>query len=672
MAHHTKEPYENALRKRIILDYIKENKRSPSKAAIFELEREYKKKYNNLNTVGFSAIDLETPKFNKNSSSSVENANRRSMSEDLSTVEERVSQLMELMDDSFKGFSVTTNRCNRLIKTIETRLNNLILLNSGADVFLYGIEETFDTHEFVDKENTTASVEPGYVTLGRDGAAINLLESADIKYYTSAENGFISGKPNNSIDAIKEKDGNIWEYFVYTNYVKGKVSLVIEVDFDKDEGLYVGEIRVTGSAIDTNGRSHWTVMHSIDGSTYSILNDQKTFHSGINSVSLGLEEVKKIKIVITKDAADDTSLSNNRSAYIFSIDSLEITSDKFVRNSESILYCGPYEVYDEFNKPVNFSMATIENGTCCIVPEKTTVSFYLSKDNINWIPASYTGNSFKVVQFNSTNPSQTLPYLDTFQPLYGLVNEPPSGVDIEYSKEALTNLYIDDAWSDKFVLRNTYVERNIPQSGIKLYGVNSGWFYDDTNQQYKTTIHIESIEGRILDLGIAGAYINGRLVSGQINLPKGYHTFATSHTNWYDVETKIDNADDLRERDPLYPFNHKLIVEGYDYPASFTGDKVYNGVERYFGSLLKYVSPERFNHSEYDGDLSIYTIEDYYGDLFFKVKIDPSDASWQKEQVYVKYMLRMDEVNTLYVKAIMKSNDSTISPHINSFQVRVV
>ena len=63
MAHHDKEPYEVALKKRIISDYIRENGRSPSRAAIFELTREYKKKYINLDQVGFSAIDLEVARF---------------------------------------------------------------------------------------------------------------------------------------------------------------------------------------------------------------------------------------------------------------------------------------------------------------------------------------------------------------------------------------------------------------------------------------------------------------------------------------------------------------------------------------------------------------------------------------------------------------------------------
>ena len=193
---------------------------------------------------------------------------------------------------------------------------------------------------------------------------------------------------------------------------------------------------------------------------------------------------------MTKTAADDISPSNSKNAYIFSLDALEITSDKFERHSTSTLYAGPYEVFDEYNKPVNFSMATIQQGTCCIIPDKTSVSFFLSKDNQNWFPASYNGDSYSVVQFNSTNPVQSLSYINSALNTDKLVVDPPEGVDLEYSREALCNLYISDAWSDRFVLRNTYVERNIPQGNVSLYGVNSGWFYDTTDQQYTTTLHV--------------------------------------------------------------------------------------------------------------------------------------------------------------------------------------
>ena len=204
-----------------------------------------------------------------------------------------------------------------------------------------------------------------------------------------------------------------------------------------------------------NTLSSWTVLHSVDGVTYSVSSAEQIFKSGINSVSLGLENVKKLQILITKNSADDISQSGGKNAYIFSLDSLEITSDKYEKHSESTLYCGPYEIRDEFNDPVNFSLATIDKGTCCVTPGVSSVSFYLSKDNLNWMPASYTGDSYKVVQFNSTNPEQSVSLIDKNLSRTKLLIEPTGIVDIEYSKEALLNLFISEEWSSRFVLRNT-------------------------------------------------------------------------------------------------------------------------------------------------------------------------------------------------------------------------
>jgi hypothetical protein len=145
-----KKEYERLLKKRIVEDYIRENHRSPSVATIREKEIEYRAKYPNLDLVGFSTIDIKHPNFLDKSSSAVENKNRKAMSDDSIAVSNRIDILAEKMFDSFTGFATTTHRCNRLIQSIEARLDNLILLNSKADIFLYGIQEDFSTSEFVD------------------------------------------------------------------------------------------------------------------------------------------------------------------------------------------------------------------------------------------------------------------------------------------------------------------------------------------------------------------------------------------------------------------------------------------------------------------------------------------------------------------------------------------
>ena len=55
------------------------------------------------------------------------------------------------------------------------------------------------------------------------------------------------------------------------------------------------------------------------------------------------------------------------------------------------------------------------------------------------------------------------------------------------------------------------------------------------------------------------------------------------------------------------------------------------------------------------GNLDIYTIENYNGNLYFKVKIDSSDSSYSNEFVEPEYMIRTEDTNTLYIKALLIS-----------------
>jgi len=244
---------------------------------------------------------------------------------------------------------------------------------------------------------------------------------------------------------------------------------------------------------------------------------------------------------------------------------------------------------------------------------------------------------------------------------------------LKHGEEAVCNTFLPESLSDQFVLQNTFVKRNKRQKDKKVYGVSSGWFNDLSNLRYRTTIKVDSFEGVVIDLGNTSAFINDKLVTGEILLPKGYHNFSTNYTNWVDVPEGLATIEELKKFDPLYPRNHKLMIEGYPYSEKFRGERAYNkvGVEN-FGALLRYVSPEKFLGSEFDNDLYIYTVEEYNGNLFFKVKIDSKDASWVKEVVEIVYMLRSSDSNTVYVKALLRSEDIKITPNINRFQVRVI
>ena len=130
--------------------------------------------------------------------------------------------------------------------------------------------------------------------------------------------------------------------------------LILEIQ----KGQYVGDIRLTGNSIDSNSLTEMTVRYSIDGKTYRLAPvGTVEFGTGENQISLGVDKVQKLRIILTKNAADHKD-SNSRYRYMFAADALEIFTDKYDTTKDSTLILGPYKVLDESGYPVNFTMAT--------------------------------------------------------------------------------------------------------------------------------------------------------------------------------------------------------------------------------------------------------------------------------------------------------------------------
>lgn len=665
------DPYEAALRERIVRDYIVEHGNSPSRPKLLSLLNEARRENPAIETVGFSSLDIEVPGFRDVSSAAQETKNRKAAMDDARVLNQRVEELIQSLEDSYRTFSSAANRAQDLLMATGRRLDNLLLLAGRTDQFVYGVEESFDSLDSINMESTTATVERGYATMGRQGYTKVDLAAAEITFSTVAPKGIISSRVVSHIDSLKDADANVWEYHAKTTYSLGRVSLSIDIDFG--EKTDVNDVRVIASPVDVNSTSTWTLLYSRDGGSFKAVKPaEKRLRKGENLTSLGLDGVRKLRVVITKTAADITERSTRENFYVFSLDALEIFTDSYKTSAKSELYAGPYEVLDENGDPYEFSMATMGAGTCCIVPDKTSVDYFLSKDNERWYPCSWRGESLNIVRFSDTNPEGSFDYIDSDQNSHSLIPYGVNDLDFDFGKEAYLNLYVNSDVS-KLIPQSVVVKRNLPQEGLQLYGTESGWFYDSTNGRYKTTFVITPLEGRWLNLGTTSAIINGAQVSGRVHLKEGTHTFETSESNWYSIDSDIDTLEELEASDPAYPYNHKYLVEGYRYPSGFAGEQLYHGVDEFFGSRLHYVTPEKFEGDSDDDDLTIYTIVRQDGRYYFKVKVDPHDGSWKHEHVSVEYTISKDgSGNQIYVKALLRSADPRITPHISHFQVRVI
>lgn len=659
--------YQDTLKRRVVQQYIVENNRSPSPEKLRELIQIELNRRADLDIVGFSSLDITKPGLGSESSATEERILRTAIQDDYQTIGKRIDTLSETLEDAFRANKNTFNRIAHMLGAVESRLNNLLLLKGKADHFTYGIEEVFDTQNFVDYKTTTATIEGKVAGLRRSNRTLISLADAKLRFSSIGKAGVILASATTPISTLKEADGKFWEYHVLSPSAVGRVNCIVDIELK--EATFVSDIKIVGSSIGVNSQTKINVFYSIDGKAYfSAGTKDAVLNTGETVFGIGADQVLKIRILLSKDASDEKD--GTAYLYLFSLDSIELYSDTYTASKESVLYLGPYSVYDELGNPVNFSMATIQNSTCCELPEGTQVGFFLSKDNESWKSASCSGPVPSIVSFSNLNPIGSMSYLDPSLNENSLTTSILPDMDIEFGKEVYSNLYVTSDYADKIVLQNILFKRNLPNS-YDLYGTKSGWFYNQNLGTYSCYFYIESHEGRYFEFGNTSAKIDGRAVTGSVYVQSGYHSFETNRTNWLNVTNELTTLDDLKAEDILYPYNHKLLIEGYDYTDHFSGEEIYNGADSYFGVLCSYVSPERF-YAEHDGNLTVYTIEYFDGNLFFKVKTDPGDFSWQNEEVEIEYMLRSDSSNELYIKAILTTSNVKYSPKIHSIRIRVL
>jgi len=664
--------YKETLRRRAVQRFVKENLRSPTEAELRNLIFEEEEAYPTVDEVGISGFDLERPRYKDVSSVEMENKNRTAISDDLATASSRLDSLLVALEDSNQGFYATSRRTGRLFDQIEARLDNLLILNSQADVFLAGVEETFDTQDKVDHARSTAQIETNYCTMERGGYNPLDLSQLELGVSTAGDTPIVGTSASGKLSDLRLDNGSIWEYVIYTQAQQGRVSLVLSMELP--DPSYVGDLRISGVPVSTNNKMTATCFYSFDGQSFTTLQPAEQVVTPEMVFQLGQAGVKKIQLVFSKNSADSHTSSRNRYMYVFAFDSLKIYSDGYRTSERSELYCGPYELVDELGNVVNFTKASF--AACTLEPEGTDVSFYLSKDGQSWIGASHDNDSGNYVSFGDSSASQAAGYLEPTSPAGKLIDEVGLVQEIEFGTEAVLNSYIDSDYVAAVPLRSVVVKRNIVDAGVPdvLLGAVPGWMFDSQTRQYSTTVYVESPTGRYLDLGSTSAYVNGQLVSGQVFLPQGYSVFATADSNWVELDTGIASAEALEAADPLYPFNHKYLVESYPYETSFVGDRVYGGLDDHFGALLEYRSPEEFAFvtSADPKYYRIFTIEDVGGNWYIKTKVNKTDASWKDELFSVDWTVQSSTDNKLYVKAVLTTSRGGQTGRIDSFKVRVI
>lgn len=382
---------------------------------------------------------------------------------------------------------------------------------------------------------------------------------------------------------------------------------------DSQEGDFL--VRVLGSMDGTNWREVWPASR----------NTSSKFQASFLAMNFRL-----IRIEMTRIYPSYQIVANGQYVYEFGIDALQLWRSAYYPSAQFV--SKPISFKDAFNSTRVINSISLE-----VFEEKppgTEITYYLAKDVLD-IDSAFQiipGQNFKL----NTSTS-----IDTNEQIRGRIDNNHATIDILIP--------------DSVIPETISFFRNIYQKDVEIDGIGSGWRFE--NGFYHCIFELENeLE---INFGINFAYINGKKVNGIQLLPAGQYRFHTHKTNWAPAMTEAV--------DPLFPYNHKLLIEGLE------DSDVYIGADFLAASKLNLVSYfDLVNNITLSQQSRFFAI--YNQRPTIKIPAPPVDVTelegWRFEKFKIRYQTPSTETPTsLVLIAKLRTNNTRYTPAIKGYSI---
>jgi hypothetical protein len=647
-----------------------------------------------------------------------------SLGEDLDVI---FKALVSVTETSVSFLSEWNSRAASLEKRLgklKNRVESLVLLKKDTAGYLTFVEDGFESLENVGSDTTAfIDTDTGEVSLnvdktqGSDASQGTLINISDAKVAlevinreTVVKSNYISGLDNLRdvlSDASKAVGINIG-----VNNTSRPVLVELKLSLTSLEEVSKVVLITTDS-----GRAipiTVTLQYSKDGYTWANVPAESPIQSGRGNFIFRFPktELQYIKFIVSKTAPDITETQNGIAipVYSFVFNQVKLYSQVFDVPEAGV------DLYTETLTPqrggenVSFGQASLE--VCEENWNQTSIDYYLraydGSSFTNWIKVlplnrkrpdtgitritSSQGSA--VVDFSAPQESNSENLTTKFNSSGNTESLNLSRTNITYRfggpNDTVANFYIpltDNFLTDFVFVRNIgYTDSKFPtlDADLTIAGVECGWglIGDGT---YYCAFWVLNPEGRDIDFGETRAEIDRRIVSGLVHVKQGWHTFKTNKGNWIALSGTSNplTEDDLRALDPQYPFNHKYLIEGFDYSSSYKGKKVYTGVDLYgqYSSGIQSTSQNDLAVTTRVGtfdllgsglDLSIFATDVINSNkTIVLLKTDSSRPSYENERVRLFYTRRFDDYTGLQLRANLKTDDKTVTPTLSYYRIKV-
>lgn len=666
----------------LIKKYIEENNRTPKQVEVNFLYSELLEANELLEEEGLLASEKGVYcQANEESSSSKYNLAFEKAFIDLNFLLQELQNAKQSQRDIYSDRLRALKTFNSEYKGLERKLNFSILLSQEDDVFSYEIIEDFKDLSKVDIDRSNIlHLDNNRVTIGAKKIQVFSVNLNEVSYSVKHRRGNkIAEQINGSFANITAEDASFFSIESTSSSPDDIVEFVINLSFINERSI--NELKYITSAIESNSQLSEDCYYSLNGVDFIHVDEyemSRKVSEDRNLITLNNEQskidqkIKAIRLVLRKTTYDFKSSLGY--VYNFGLDYIGYIDRSYILSKDSVLYAGPYSIVDEAGEDYNYSIAKIDKGTCCDIPNKTSIDIYLSKDNVNFIRADFNKEHNPIVQFgNNWGDATSFKHFSLINPISEndfILDTNELSLNISEDQDII-NLFVPAGNSDKVHFPSLKIKRNLlnKSKNGSQDGLYTGWTKD--GNMFSCTFECKVPEGRIVDFGDQDEFIlDKQNRSGPTFIKYGKHTIkiAARFFNNRIVEKDIKSVRELRKKCTNYPFDHRFLIEGFDYQAKFKGARVFLGFESQRATDLKITSLENLKRSNSLSEYAKVSLDDA---TYFVV--NKESGFGKQEEFAITYRANLSEDgNLLYIKAILKTKDPRRAPKIDKIQVRVL
>jgi hypothetical protein len=539
---------------------------------------------------------------------------------------------------------------------------------------------------------------------------------------------------NNSSHLLNAfKDVNTWWLTsVKTNTPKSVTGTML-IDFGENKTISRISILLHSSVLNTS--MYITPLYSVDGYNFTQLPSDSPSKSVVDRGVFNFEAIdaRYIKFLMTKNQYDE--IDANLYTYEFGAKLIQFFNDSYTltgNDAPQQLISNALSVIDTDGSIIQFSKLSLD--ACEAIDDDTVINYFVTVSNtanfgidsstpwyaidpisreIKENPSvldvgnldlielgetydatiSYVTNSgvptsdFRLVAYDSSSSTFTDTVTSPTDDHYMLIND----VDriLNYQLKVPPNPSSVESDDSYFLIDETSLQifRNVGEQALDstrsnlVRNIQRGWRF--ANPFYYCVVEVEEAEGLTINVGPRSMWLNDEEVTGNnVVIPYGISEIRIHKDNWYTPTTGANDLATLVSYDPLYPYNHKMLIEGYSYGTSFpTTEKIYTGVDLFAENEMSKVDVNDFIYNVVATDYTRYAT-DYdipssytggtYPSMVFLVKIDEENSDWLNEKFIIRFRAVDQKYKYLRLKAELKTENTSKTPSLMGYKIKLV